>query len=695
MKRVFIVMLFSVLFLFGACQSPEEDMVVEETTVQTFDISEEEFLYEGTEGVDVTAVDENGYLYTITCMTETEDIVMIDGVIQPVKQQVRVYDLTGACVKEVELALGTGNISLLTAKDGKLYCIASKSDETSWGPTLCSIDTSTWEVEELYFFENYVTMINFAPIGDYFYVIGWLKDAPDKEYTLHPDIDNYVYQGECVSRVKLGQENPKAQILPIDFPMDIVGTKKDTLLIYHYNEEKGFGFLEFDPKQEILQEVGFRKKKDSLNALMQCKDGFLFRRASNIYYGTIAGIETKLSNKTAMGKFSYQKSFLFYITPDGVERMGVDSLIKGNTPIRMLLSDEYNSYMREPYHNGYLVTKTVLEPQEYALKVLAQDTDFDMYLLESRESVSYNIKEKGAFYALNEVEGVMEYLDACFPYIKEVATNEEGDIWMIPVETSIFMLGYYKAFNEENGVDLEEMNFLEFLQFVEEVEVKEPEKGSISLRMLIESMFLQYLSKYDSFDTDVFRQYAKQLKQIDNNAGHIVADTFYVEAVRMWNNLGQDPTYTQEELEQIVPFYYDFQVYVESFRGFQERLGTSDMIGITKIPRISEELGNIGVLTFLCVNPQSENLSFVLEYISDFCKYMLKQKDTFLLQEESTYTDTPLTKECYEVYKEGSIAFTMDDNVYWDTFWNYIDGKIGLEEMVEEIERKYQIFVGE
>ena len=43
----------------------------------------------------------------------------------------------------------------MMAKDGKLYCIASKSDETSWGPTLCSIDTSTWEVEELYFFENY------------------------------------------------------------------------------------------------------------------------------------------------------------------------------------------------------------------------------------------------------------------------------------------------------------------------------------------------------------------------------------------------------------------------------------------------------------------------------------------------------------------------------------------------------------
>ena len=688
MKRVFIMMLFSVLFLFGACQSSKEDIVVEETTVKTFDVSEDEFLYEGTEGVDVTAVDENGYLYTAKCLTDVETATTDTEFIQ----QFQVYDLTGTCVKEVELALGTGNISLLTAKDGKLYCIASKSDETSWGPTLCSIDTSTWEVEEIYFFENYVTMINFAPIGDYFYVIGWLKDAPDKEYTLHPDIDNYVYQGECVSRVKLGQENPKAQILPIDFPMDIVGTKKDTLLIYHYNEEKGFGFLEFDPKQEILQEIGFRENNDSLDGFMQCRDGFLFRGAGSIYYGTVAGIETKLSNKTAMGKFSYQKGFLFYIISKGVERMGVDSLIKGNTPIRMLLSDEY---MREPHDNGYLVTKTILEPQEYALKVLAQDTDFDVYLLESRQAISYNIKEKGAFYALNEVEGVQEYLDACFPYIKEEATNEEGDIWMIPVESSIFTLDYHKAFNEENGVDLDEMNLLEFLQFVEEVEVKEPEKGSISLRTLIETMFLQYLNKYDSFDTDVFRQYAKQLKQINDNAGHIVADTFYVETVRMWDYLGQDPTYTQEELEQIPFFYYDSNVYLRSFLVFQEKLGTSDIIGITKIPRISEELGNTGVLTFLCVNPQSENLEFALEYISDFCKYMLEQKDTFLLQEESTYTDAPLIKEYYEVYKEGSIAFAMEDSIYWDTFWNYIDGEIRLEEMVEEIERKYQIFVGE
>ena len=41
-----------------------------------------------------------------------------------------------------------------------------------------------------------------------------------------------------------------------------------------------------------------------------------------------------------------------------------------------------------------------------------------------------------------------------------------------------------------------------------------------------------------------------------------------------------------------------------------------------------------------------------MKYISDFSKYMLKQKDYFLLADETTYTDTPFIKDCYEMLYE-------------------------------------------
>ena len=37
----------------------------------------------------------------------------------------------------------------------------------------------------------------------------------------------------------------------------------------------------------------------------------------------------------------------------------------------------------------------------------------------------------------------------------------------------------------------------------------------------------------------------------------------------------------------------------------------------------------------------------------------------------------------------------MDSNVYWKDFWNYIYGEMELEELVEGIERKRKIYVGE
>ena len=695
MKRVVTILLFTMLMVFSACQS-KKDEIVEETSKEPFEVSAEEFVYEGTKEIDAIAVDEEGYLYTVTCITELEEDAIVDAsTYSSFVQLFQVYDLEGTCVKEVELTLGTGNIGFLTAKGNKLYCIAMKAtvEPVTWGPALYQIDIKTWEVDEIYYFETYSYIDNVVFIGDYFYVIGRLKDVPEKEYTLHPDIDFYTYQGECISRIKMGEETPQEEIIPVDFPMDIVETSKNTLLIYHYNEEKGFGFLEFDPEKVTLAEVGWRKYQDSITNLTRCKDGFLFLKNSGIYYGTLDNIESRLSKKDIafMGNFAYQRGFLFYMLPEGIERIGVNALIKSNTPIHLL---SYKEYTPSVYDGGYQVEKTVLEGENYALKVLARDSDFDMYLLESREPISYNIKEKGAFYALNEVEGVKEYLDACFPYIKEVATNEEGDIWMIPLESTIFPLYYHKEYSAMRGIDLSQMDLLEFLTLVEEVRTKEPEKGSLSNYLMIENFLFQYLSVYDSFDTEVFRTYAKQLRRIDEKTGKFSNEDI-IGSVKPVLNIN-NPNYTQEELEQIPNFLYQVLLgYHSSFFRTSQQLGTSDMIGMTNIPRLSEEIGNVGTLIFLAVNPQAQNLEVTLDYISDFCKYAITKQDSFLLADETLYTDTPITKEYYEVYKEGEIVFVVEDDVYFNDFWDYVDGEMELEEMIEEIERKRKIYVGE
>ena len=690
MKKILSCFLILTIIFFSACQIKKE--IEENTTILSeFKIDTELFFYKGTENADAIAVDEEGYLYTATCITELEEGATVDAsTYSSFIQLFQVYDLEGTCIKEVELTLGTGSISFLTAREGKLYCIAMKSELATWGPTLYTIDTKTWEIEELYQFANYNNIENVVCIGDYFYVVGWLKEVPEKEYELHPDIYDYTYQGECVSRVNIGEE--QVEVLSVDFPIDIIGTNKDTLLVYHYNEEKGFGFLEFNPQEETWTEVGWLKDKQASSNFVACGDGFLFYKDRNIFYGTPDGIEAEISSKEILIKHrpTYQRGFLFY-NIGGVERMGAKELIKENTPIRFLL---HSSNIHQPYDNGYQVEKIEVDNETYALKVLAQDTDFDMYLLRSREPMSHNIKEKGAFYALNEVKGVKEYLDACFPYVKEMAINENGDVWMIPVALEMPILIYDKQYCQEQGVDWDTLNFEEFLSLVEKAETKADNEGIMSTYVLVEEFFKKYLSVYDSFDTALFRNYAKKIRNLTENLGILINSRSNITSVKPTIEIGK--TYTKEELEQIPSFFYEYEISVDSLFSVSYVLGNSDMFGATRVPMLSEDAKNIGFVTFLSVNPQSKNLEVVLDYISDFCQYMMTKKDSFMLADQSMYTDIPFLQECYQVYKEGDIYFAMDDEIYWNAFWDYaIKGTIELEEMVEEIERKRQIYVGE
>ena len=77
MKQVFMIILFSVLLVFGGCQAEEE--LVEKTSTEPLEVSAEEFLYEGAKEVDAIAVDEEGYLYTVNCITELEEGATVDA----------------------------------------------------------------------------------------------------------------------------------------------------------------------------------------------------------------------------------------------------------------------------------------------------------------------------------------------------------------------------------------------------------------------------------------------------------------------------------------------------------------------------------------------------------------------------------------------------------------------------------------
>ena len=495
------------------------------------------------------------------------------------------------------------------------------------------------------------------------------------------------YEGMCISRIKEG--TTQQEILSIECPVHIVSTNDDTLLIY-YEKEEDLGFLELDPTDLTLKQVNELERKIKSSDMVECDNGFLFLEEDSIFYGEKNGTRYVVVNRDVLHGTTYQNGFAFYIVEHGVERMGIFNAIEQKIKLYVLKDSYYNGGI-QLYNKNYRIKLKELSLKDYPTAILEQNNEFDMYLVESRCWVSYEVKEKGEFYALNDVEGVQEYLDACFPYIKEVATNEDGEIWMVPIDFIIPLLAYHKEYCKEQGVDLSTMNYSQFLTLIEQIEKEATEQGSISTYLLIEDFFWQYLSAYDNFDINMFKGYANQIKQLDNNVGMMrMDDVNWLNNLERNNYFAGNRSIKEDQLDKIPNFFYSHFFYDIEGELYAERLGNSNKIGVVGIPKVSEDIGNVGTLLCLAVNPKSKNLELTLDYISDFCNYMMQQKNSFLLEDESTYTDTPFVRECYEVYKNGAVFFEMDSDIYWEPFWDYLENDVDLTSLMRRMERKLQ-----
>ena len=661
MKKVFVLCLLLVCMLAG-CGKEEQTSNPQQQEEETYPYAED-FSYADTVNCSAITADANGLLYTATYGSKT--------------QKIHVYDLDGTCVEQKILGASVGDAKLLEAGEGALYLLVPELDCLN---VLYEVDTETWQARKLYSFYEYGYMQNLVRIGDYMYVFGRLSNPEQKQYEQYSNQYLYTYRGEAIGRLSVSAEIPELELLPIDFPIDIFSTANNTLGVYGYTEDRGYIIMEYMPETGKVKEVT-QKDGGNYSCFEQCEQGYLSEKsAQRLVYGTMDGAEAEVLNEhISASRIIYNAGFLFFKTyQEDVKRIYVKGELKANKTIQFL-SSAWISEADMPYGCGYKMEQMALDAESFALKVLAQDRDFDVYLLSSREGTSYNLKKNGAFYPLNEIEGVQEYLDACFPYVKEAAINENGEVWMIPVALAIPGIVYNKEYCAEQGVDFTQMDLAEFIDFTERVAVEDSDQIYISHLMLREQLFGQYLQRYDTFDTQLLREYAEHFKKGKSWGFQTL----------IFKHMNEIPKKTVSD------FYYNYIVYQWDLHDYKKKLGDLDIMGLAGVPKMEEGMANTGTLTFLMVNPQSEKLEDALQYISDFSKYMLKKKDSLILADETTYTDTPFMKDAYELYANGAIQFEMDFNIYVNPFYEYANGEMALEDMIAEIERRRKVYVGE
>ena len=295
------------------------------------------------------------------------------------------------------------------------------------------------------------------------------------------------------------------------------------MVIYVYENNDTYYFVEYDTTNQSFGEKIYHSLQGATEFYICNEENgyFYFKfKQDNTYLAYCElepdAVEVELmpfERKGEMLLSKYGNIFLLDKNQNTIKRVKNSVYMNDNKEI-VLLSPMY-SQGRNPFGCGYRTRNLYQDQEELALSVLSRDTDYDLFLVNSNLQVSQNIREKGSFYPLNKVEGVKEYLDACFPYIKEAAINEEGDIWMIPVYINMPMLLYQDEMCSKYGCStVQDLTYEEFCTWVSHLKANDSasELYYINSSSIVNELIRQYCIEYTKFEIPQFRGFAETVR---------------------------------------------------------------------------------------------------------------------------------------------------------------------------------------
>lgn len=345
-----------------------------------------------------------------------------------------------------------------------------------------------------------------------------------------------------------------------------------------------------------------------------------------------------------------------------VVRIKFSDYYRYNEPINYICSEDCGT---TPFGCGFVLNEMHPSDEEAALKILSMDKDYDICYLSTGDEISYNIKSNGSFYPLNNIDGISEYLDNCFPAIKEAFTDEKGNIWALPVHAKTLF-----GFSNIGDTDYSLMSFADFTDYISDLSEEETEKFYIFTRDFIQEILAEYIVTHGSFDTPEFREAAEKLKCSDR--------------LNCAENLGLFPKGVNAE-------------YIYSVQKSDWMLTIANKEGrVFGLPRIGSSPSLMQDVTFMSLNPSSEHLQDAINYINEVVKYQSDNENTFIFREDTgKYSESTLIKPLLALCEDSKLYFAYPDELYWDSFNSYLAGEISLDDFITEADRKLKTYLNE
>lgn len=348
--------------------------------------------------------------------------------------------------------------------------------------------------------------------------------------------------------------------------------------------------------------------------------------------------------------------------------------------------------------SGYKCRAADHMPEEVLVKLLASDSDVDIYFLPV-DTVN-KIKNMGLYYPI-ESGIVKDFNNSCFDHMRDVAANGNGDTVGMVVDASIRALIYPAELEAETGVDIQGLTTLEeVLDFLNGYKgervgyISDDECFYYELLYQYEKYFCDFKSKTFDYNTDMYKNiYVSTLLKRDENG---TIDSFYGLVPIGYTGFSK----TDFDVDKLFMADANFVDVLDKAPEFVSKLKA------IPLPKINDDCKNCASATYAVINPNSKNIKGavkVLETIAEnrdevgfyYGRYPMIYKDISSYS-DGYMTDTEVFKDYYSIAANGVISeYWFGAYQYRYDVDDYRSGKTTMDEAIAEYRRMIDIWLNE
>lgn len=604
---------------------------------------------------------EDGTTFALTFIESEEDSLWHYQILQ--------FDAQGECKNTYVLDGEYVNVnSIAVSEDGKTVYFVGQHETISM--YLFAFHTDTGQIDEVCNLRTAVVRVKkIVQLGDYMYVMGQKRWSGGTIYG--PDYNFAAKETLLCCSMKDGEYSP----LGFEYPISIADSGKGTLMVFAYFPEEGYCIVEYDPKDASTKQKArfdecrfydFAVCNDGNSLLYDCHlnfRGLLMADLDNldleieVYDNSIAWMSD------SQVWYGYDNVYFQDAVSQNLVRFPLSAVQKKNKTVRLVATQQLSDIA--PYGCGYRLERIEEEWDKIALKMLAQDKDYDLCLGSSDYSKSIVIRDSSMFYPLNDLPGIEEYLEKCFPYVREAATTEDGVIWMLPFSANVYAMMVQEERVSERGIDLyNNMSFDEFAQLVCGLSEKDEGLFHVYPEGISDEFMKQYFWHNTSVQNETFLKDLENLRVLYQNKALL---------------------YPLKDVNEEI-----LLCSIETFGRYPFTI-TRNGFSVYSVPKEKAIDKNNISLYYLVVNGKSKNTKEALSYLADLIAYLMKRDDLMIFKDYQPEAGS-WKEQIHSLFENGEVSFAIDEDVYQKDYIEVLKSDQPLTEYVKEIERRLRLY---